>query len=61
MGHVKGGPAWRVKQVWPKAHSLKQRSGGYKIVTGDRATGNQCIGEGTQLQHAWRDAARRLE
>lgn len=61
MSRLKGAPSWRVTQVWPNAHSLQQQgTGHYKIVTGDRATGNQVIGEGTSITAAWRDAASKL-
>ena len=61
MGGLRGGPKWRVTRVWPKAHALQQQRGGWKVHTGDRATGNKVIGEGEFVQHAWANAARRLE
>lgn len=61
MGSYKGGPQWRVTRVFPKAHSLHQQKGGWKVFTGDYANGNQCIGEGEYANTAWANAAKNLD
>ncbi len=61
MSDLKGGPKWRVTQVWPRAHALQQQRGGWKVYTGDYATGNQVIGDGAFVAHAWLAAAEGLD